>query len=244
MPQLANPTEHQDPIDESVVLDAKAGDYRAANRVLVAFLPRMRRIINRFKGLPQVVREDLRTEAILALYRAIKTWDPEKISAKGERVGFTPYAYNLMRTTVMRELNKTRGKGVGGKRRAPKMVYLDKPILDDTTHMDLPSGGPTPEEELFRREEQAKGLTWKAILVKYIENMPGRDGELLRGRFIQGLSNDELAAQFGVSEGSIRNWLDSALAKVRTDIEDQLNEARIDPNEIVTYLSARKPHAD
>jgi RNA polymerase sigma factor (sigma-70 family) len=214
----AEPEIYEDPVPEETVLEAQAGDVRARNRVLLAFMPIIRRIVRHYHGPSPEEQEDMTTEGILALYQAIGKWGPEKQA----RVKFAPYAVKYIKATVGRYLNAVRGIGRGGKREKTKMVYLDKPDVQESGSergYHLPSSEPTPEEEVAQRKE-----TWRSTLMDYIKKMPGRYGELLRARYIEQLKYAEMAQQFGVSEHTLAAWVRLALEKVKHDLPE-LQEA-------------------
>lgn len=220
----SEPEDRVDPIPEETVLEAQAGDLGARNRVLLAYMPIIRRLVKRYRGTTPEEREDMTTEGMLTLYKAIKGWNPEQQA----KVKFVSYAYNRMRVEVGRYLNVVRGLGRMGTQDAPKVIYLDKYDKGVTKTRgplhgyEIPSADPTPEEEISKR-----GETWQMTLMKYIEKMPGRYGELLRARYIEQLEYEKIGRRFGVKESTVRDWIKLALEKVKQDLPE-LQEAWAD----------------
>lgn len=252
----SEPEVREDPVPEETVLEAQAGDVRARNRVLLAYMPVIRKIVRRYRDIGPEDQEDMTTEGILALYRALKGWNP----ARQAKVKFVSYAFNYIKSAIGRHLNAIRGVGRMGDRGKAKMVYLDKPIDKDTggeRGHHLPSSEPTPEEEVAQRKE-----TWRRTLMEYIEKMPGLYGDLLRARYIEQLKYAEMAQRFGAREHKLIAWVKLALKKVKQDLPE-LREAwkefvesergrlpkqpgRIEPVDLGPYSSRvhKKPSAD
>lgn len=226
------PDEAEDEISENTVLEAKGGDLNAKHRVVLAYIPMLnKQILSRLR-VSKDEREDLRSEGILALYDAIVTWNPEASR-------FAPHAYYSVWKRVIRYLNVLRGKSArGGKRTPTKEVPLPKTFEKSLfQHVQVPQ---SPEEAIMKRQEAAQGAAWEKLLRDYLENLPGRSGEIMRAVYLDQKIHSEVAQEFGVSRTTVTNVVNNTLEKMRQDIGKKLQEARADPVNVINSLYSNK----
>jgi RNA polymerase sigma-B factor len=125
--------------------------------------------------------------------------------------------HDLGRSPTMRELADDLGANIeevvealeaGGLRHLPS---LDAPALafhdDDAFDLDRRLGDIDPELEL------ADG---RAMLPALLRRLPAREQELVRLRFLEGLSQSEIARQLDVSQMQVSRMLTRTLARLRT----------------------------
>ena len=74
---------------------------------------------------------------------------------------------------------------------------------------------PTPEEKLISKDEQGHAFR---LLMKYIDELPKRQKELIFLRFYDGLSYEEIVQKTGLSHRTIYNKIHEALKKLKLNI--------------------------
>lgn len=221
-------------------------DDRARNRVMLAYLPLLRAIVGKYKGLAPFDRQDMISAGNEALLRAISTWIPGKVSKKGKPVQFGQHVRAAIRHAVRDELNRLRGYNIRGKQKAP-ITRLDAPLPGDDTGKarDLPGTAPSPEQELM--QQQSDDL-WARETRKYISSLPGHEGELLRLRYVEGLSFKEIGDRFGIKESTAAWQLERAKKKMQALLEPKLRELQLPesltPEDAFGAATPRLPHAE
>lgn len=238
-----------DPIAEDYILkaqqDAQEGDLRARNRVVLAYVSMLRQIVAGFKVLPDE-RQDLKQAGVEALIVAFNTWKPGQVSRTGKRVRFVHHAKYAMRKAVTRELYRIRGYTTRGKQKAP-IVRLDAPLPGDDTGRarDLPGATPSPEQEVLR--QQADDL-WAQETRKYIASLPGHEGALLRLRYVEGLTFEEIGKRLKQTASVTRWQLNNAKRKMQTLLEPKLREMQLPesltPEDAFGAATPKHPHAE
>ena len=209
----------EDLIPESVVLEAKAGDVRARNRVVVSYLPFIKDRIKKYK-LVEDDRETLKQECLLAIVRAIDTWRPETGKP------FASFVYFAIWKTATRFMNRIQGRGESGKLKRRKMVYLDEPMGEEgaaARHEILPSLDPTPETTFGDQESDVI----MAKIVQYIQNMPGAYGDIARDGLLGHKTPEQIEQARGIPATTVRRWLKEAREKIIKDLGPLLEEAKI-----------------
>jgi RNA polymerase sigma factor (sigma-70 family) len=238
-----------DPIAEDYILkaqqDAQEGDLRARNRVILAYVSMLRRIVAGFKVSPDE-RQDLKQAGVEALILAFNTWKPGQVSKTGKQIRFVHHAKYAMRKAVTRELYRIRGYTTRGKQKAP-IVRLDAPLPGDDSGRarDLPGSAPSPEHEVLR--QQADDL-WAQETRNYIAALPGREGELLRLRYVEGLTFEEIGKRFKQTASVTRWQLNNAKEKMRALLEPKLREMQLPesltPEDAFGASTPKGPHAE
>lgn len=79
---------------------------------------------------------------------------------------------------------------------------------------DIPAN---PEEYLIRKDEQH--YLFK-LLAGYVNELPARQKELIRLKFYEGLSYEEIVKQTSLSHRTVYNKIHEALKKLRLDIQN------------------------
>jgi RNA polymerase sigma-70 factor, ECF subfamily len=87
--------------------------------------------------------------------------------------------------------------------------------VDALSMLDLPSQGPTPEEEALNRE--ARRRIWQAFRV-----LSSRQQEVFVLRYLEGWSTEAVADMLGLSAGSVKQHLFRAVHHLRAAIEGEV----------------------
>lgn len=139
--------------------------------------------------------EDVAQEVFMKLLQALKT--------ETRAMAWEPW---LTRVTV----NACRDRRRSGWRKwwgVPRhMAEVDAPSI-----LDLPSHGPTPEEEALNQE--VRRHIWQAF-----RKLPARQQEVFLLRYLEGWSTDAVADALGLSSGSVKQHLFRAVRRLRTVI--------------------------
>jgi RNA polymerase sigma-B factor len=64
------------------------------------------------------------------------------------------------------------------------------------------------------------GVEDRSVLLEALEQLPERDRLVLRLRFVDGLTQSDIASRLGVSQMQISRLLASSLKRLRTNFED------------------------
>ncbi len=212
--------------EEELVVTRKArkGNKRAQEQLVTHNLSLVISVARKFMG-RGVRLEDLVQEGNYGLLKAIEHFDPEK----GNR--FSTYAVWWIRAYVTRSLKD----GPSSVRRTmpngglpPRDISLEETLSDDgeSTHMDrLPDEGPTPDEQLMRKEERAQV---RDALTKVRKRIGELGWDILSDRLTQDEPRtlEELGKEWGLSrervrqvEKSTRTFLSRYLAEF-SDVEE------------------------
>ena len=142
--------------------------------------------------------EDLKQEAMVALYRAALTYDPEE---KGKDVSFGLYAKICVNNALISALRKYRSEKK--KREAAKNKSRSNP-----------KHNPGPFEMIEAREDAA------SLLAKIREQLSGLERQVF-DYYIVGKSAGEIAERLGRSEKSVSNALYRMKVKVKGLLKNQ-----------------------
>ncbi|MBQ8513734.1 MAG: sigma-70 family RNA polymerase sigma factor [Clostridia bacterium] len=142
--------------------------------------------------------DDLRQEAMVALYRAALSYDPDE---KGRDVSFGLYAKICINNALISALRKYRSEKK--KREAAK-----------TKGRNGAKNAPGPFETIASREDAA------ALLAKIREQLSGLERQVF-DYYIVGKSAGEIAERLGRSEKSVSNALYRMKVKVRGLLKNQ-----------------------
>ena len=78
----------------------------------------------------------------------------------------------------------------------------------------------TPEEELiFKTEQQDRSRK----LVEFINELPGRQKDLIYLKYYEGLSYDEIVQQTGLAHRTVYNKIHEALKKLKLDVTNKFH---------------------
>jgi len=89
----------------------------------------------------------------------------------------------------------------------------------------LESGGPDDDglsSHLGVEDRAFGGAEWRAVLLPHLETLPERDREILRHRFIDGLTQTEIATRVGISQMHVSRLLARILANLRSACAETL----------------------
>jgi RNA polymerase sporulation-specific sigma factor len=142
--------------------------------------------------------DDLRQEAMVALYRAALSYDPEE---KGRDVSFGLYAKICINNALISALRKYRSE----KKKRDAEKAKGRNGVKNT---------PGPFETLVSREDAA------SLLLKIREQLSGLERQVF-DYYIVGKSAGEIAERLGRSEKSVSNALYRMKVKVRGLLKNQ-----------------------
>lgn len=141
--------------------------------------------------------EDLVQETVIRLMRNITTLNPIDQSKIGKYIDLTVRSVFIDRER---------------RRRKEKVVYLEDHILEDV-----------PAEEYPERDMEHKISAYMEI-ERLKKELPDRDWILLEGKYVLGLSQEELSGLAGVSVDSVRMLLHRARVKAREILGEMPNK--------------------
>jgi RNA polymerase sigma-70 factor, ECF subfamily len=148
--------------------------------------------------------EEVAQDALVRAYRAMQTYDRQRISELQLKPWLATIAINLCRNRV--------------RRKTAPLVALDHP-----SHVDAPRAAPSeqlasqdasgsPHETAARRESAA---TWAAL----VASLPDRYRTPVVLRHVDGLSYQELSTVLGRPEGTIKAQVHRGIAMLRDAFE-------------------------
>lgn len=150
---------------------------------------------------PQDIADDLEQAALIAFWRATKSFDPSR------GVPFQHYAQRAIRQAMISQLRRLKLPTVAG-----RAVSIDDPDLDPSF---LEDENDSPEAELERAEIRDHVRRWIAA-------GPPRQREVYSLVYETGLTQRDAAKQMGVSQPRITQLHKSLLAKGRHDLGGHL----------------------
>jgi RNA polymerase sigma-B factor len=89
----------------------------------------------------------------------------------------------------------------------------------------LEGGGPDDDgfsSHLGVEDKAFGGAEWRAVLLPHLETLPERDREILRHRFIEGLTQTEIASRVGISQMHVSRLLAKILSHLRSACAETL----------------------
>jgi RNA polymerase sigma-B factor len=90
-----------------------------------------------------------------------------------------------------------------------------------STSLDAPDQEGQPLGESMGDEDPAiAGVEDRSVLLEALEQLPERDKLVLRLRFVDGLTQSDIASRLGVSQMQISRLLASSLKRLRTNFDD------------------------
>ncbi len=179
-------------IPDEEILAAQAGDVAARNAIIVRTMPLARFLVRRVRPRSEAEAEDLQSESVFALMRAIDTY---KLNAG---TTFGTWAGWWIRARLTRQRWPKTAEGVASRR----TVSLNKKLPDDQTEFIdlLEDNGPIPDEQLVEKSEQK-------ILARLIATLPEHHQRVITLRF-QGKTLEEIGDQLDVTRERVRQLLD------------------------------------
>jgi RNA polymerase sigma-70 factor, ECF subfamily len=190
--------------------DALAHDLDAAFDVLVvAHQDRLYTIALRMLGDARDA-EEAAQDALVRAYRALASYDPERIRELRLRGWLT---------TIV--LNRCRSVGARRTARGPKPISIDGDAARPATEPEAPTAT-TPPEVAERHAERDR---WAARLAA----LPAAYRTAIVLRHVDGMSYPEAAAALGRPEGTVKAQVHRGIAQLRTMLEA---EGRREPEEM------------
>ena len=174
--------------DNEVILLISSGEYEKFQIIVDRYLPLIVKTAKQYCPENQV--EDVVQEAILALYSAVKNFDPQKSS-------FSAFASLCVKRSVIAHLRKSNSK-----KAIPQELVLS---IED---VDLPYSD-NPENILIEKEDY-KALTDNIRLE--LSNMEYKVLQL----FLEGKSYSQIAKSINTTEKSVDNALSRIRKKIKT----------------------------
>lgn len=173
--------------DNEVILLIKKGDYELLQIIIERYYPVILSYIKKY--CPEQYREDAVQEATLALYSAVKDYDPSKAA-------FSTFASLCVKRSVLSVL----------KSRQRKKTIPDE-LVSSIEEMELVDSN-SPEKIFFEREDY-KSLTDSIKL-----ELSSLEYQVLQG-FLSGEKYSDIAKRLALSEKSV----DNALVRIRKKLK-------------------------
>jgi RNA polymerase sigma-70 factor, ECF subfamily len=174
--------------DTGFVRLSKSGDRRAFEELVYRYQDMIFSLCVRMLG-NRADGEDAAQETFVKAFEAMQGF-------KGDSA-FSTWLYRIA-VNVCKNITSSFWAGL-----SRKAMRLDKPVEDDeggAQERDLPSGGPTPEQVLERRQN-ARNVR------DAIAKLPAKHREIVVLADIQELSNEEIREITGLNEGTIKSRL-------------------------------------
>lgn len=217
---LANPDLPMEVLARCLRERLNAGNAQAVARIYELVLLRVERSNQAWarktaqiagRGQAAELAEDLEQEVRAAL------WEELKSERKFIEVSFGSVLRRLRQhvaTTYMQREGYWQRKGVATPERVPRRLIesLTPPEEDDADMLGL---GPRQLPADPKAEAEFTAIEAAEIVQKLLDLLSPRDRELLYLTFEGGLTQEELAAHFNVTDRSIREWRTKALALLR-----------------------------
>ena len=175
-----------DPVDQRLVRGLVAGDERAFDEFFDTYFQKVYRFALRRVG-DESLAEDAAQATLTAAVRGVATW-------RGEAALFTWLC------TICRHEVHDHWLRLG---RHPELMPIDDAPEVRAALEALSAGGDSPERALERAE-----IAGAVQLV--LDHLPGRYGDVLEWKYIQGLSVAEIATRLGTSMKAAESTLTRA----------------------------------
>ena len=156
--------------------------------------------------------DDLVSEGILGLVKAIQRFDPEK------KVKFSTWASRCIKYAMIdAHRNAFRQYRVVKRWGLPKPSYL---YLDDIRTFSADDDGGIPNHELLRGEsptedEMIDAIDSKLVVEKAWDRLTPRQQKIMRLTLEKGLTQQDAAVEIGVSSTAVHLQFHKALEKIR-----------------------------
>jgi RNA polymerase sigma-70 factor, ECF subfamily len=172
--------------DQTLVARARRGDERAFNELFETYFPRLFRFALR-RVADEDMAEDLVQSTLIKAMRSLSSW-------RGEASLYTWLC------TICRHEVHDHWRRLG---RLPELTPIDDAPEVRAALEALSGGGDSPERALGRAE-----IAGAVQLV--LDHLPGRYGDVLEWKYIQGLSVAEIATRLGTSMKAAESTLTRA----------------------------------
>jgi RNA polymerase sigma factor (sigma-70 family) len=248
--EVVEDAQQPDLVPDELILQAQHDlrvnkDERARNRVMLAYLPMLRAIVGKYKGVAPFDRQDMLSAGTVAMMQAVTTWAPGMVSKRGKKVKFGQHLRYVIRHAVRDEFNRLHGYTSRRKQKAP-IVRLDAPLPGDDSGKarELPGAAPSIEKELAQRENTSNLQRVQQEVRKYISSLPGHEGELLRLRYVEGLTFPEIGERLGIKRSTVEWQLARAKEKMRALLGPKLGDFTMTERDELGGKGNQKPPAD
>ncbi len=171
--------------DEELVFLAAQGSGEAFTQLINRFMPKMKRLAERYQNLPGLGPDDLTQEGLIGLLSAVRAY-------RAEHGGFAAFATTCIRNRMLSAVRRSLPAG--------EFELTDA----EETLSDLPAGQADPVELLVEREEAAR-------LYERLEKLLTPLEYRVLTAYLSGQSYKEMAACLAVSVKAV----DNALGRVR-----------------------------
>jgi len=178
-----------------LIAQARGGSSCALRELYSRYTPFVYQICKRF-FLPGADTEDLVQEGLTGIHQAIMTWEP----SRGRT--FEDFASLCVRNQIVRSVRHAT-------RRKHMLLTEAASIHAEGSHMDRPSGGPGPEDQVLGALAMGDWLRLISTCLSDLER------EVMHAR-LQGETNQQLATRLGVE----RKQLENALFRARRKLAD------------------------
>lgn len=179
-------------IDEmDLIIKAQNGDKDAENILSTTYLGLVKTIANTFASIPY--RDDLISDGLLALIKAIRTYDVKKQVAL-----FKTYA-----STCIKNAMKDR-------------ISINKKFESTISTEDIPGGIQEPKSDIetnYITEHELRGI------MKTISSTLNDKEKPVYKLYIEGLSYQEIAEQLNISKKTVDNRIQSSKKKIESIIK-------------------------
>ena len=177
-------------IDPSLISAVRQGSDAAFSQIVSLSEALIGGLVSRF-DVPESVRDDLRQEALIGLYKAVLLFDPARSS-------FSSFAWLCMRTGILSFLRRTRNEG-------------EVAMAEEASFL---SGGEDPAEVCMGKEELSE-------LTSRIFSLLSEKEEKIFGLRLQGLSRKAIAERLAMPQKSVDNALCRCRKKIRDFLADR-----------------------
>ena len=186
----------------------KAGDQEARTKLILHnqkwVSSIVHKTIKRYGNRFYAYLKDLQNVGNEGLMESIETFDP----SKGRLVTYSNMPITMK---VQREIEKIKARGV--EESEWKKVKGKEGEEQLSTFERISHPGPTPEEDLEREQQ-------KELIRKVVKLLPDKERQAIELRFLQELPMNEVEEQMGVSSVTIYKYLEQAMEKLRTKLQE------------------------
>jgi RNA polymerase sigma-70 factor, ECF subfamily len=97
-------------------------------------------------------------------------------------------------------------------------------LLEDVPESKLHSSWGNPEKEVIEKETQREEEEERRVLHAALAQLPEEKQEVMRLRYLEGLTTKKIAEQKGMPEGTVKTWVNRGLAQLRTEFVRQTSD--------------------
>ncbi len=183
------------------MLEFKAGDKAAFEKLMRKYYPRILNFIYRFMG-NRTVAEDLTQEVFMRIYKAAAAYKPRSL--------LQTWIYVIAKNVCLNEM----------RRKKDFVVSLDdRPNLSEGSYDREPqdSSTPSPDAELMQKER-------KSIIKSAIDSLPPNQRIAVILRRYDDFSYDQIARTLNISNKAVKSLLNRAKENLKVRLADMIKE--------------------